>query len=248
MPEPTIKCPNCQTEFQKRSLRCTNCNEIGIHKLYKYVRFYEHSLDILENKRIWFSTGESLNDPFEFSFHLSEMYVNGVSIDAVSLETAIRDMKQLGVLSLSEINDNILMWSHYSESHTGFCIEFERTDSNELGNWDYCAPVQYDDNLPTLKPIELENKKVVSKILTTKSELWSYEREWRILLKKGNLIYPLPGNITGIVFGYRMPVDKRRKIAGILGDTVTYMHAVKSATKFAVDIEPVSLSDLTSAA
>lgn len=246
MPEPTIKCPNCQSEFQKRRLRCTNCNQIIIHKLYKYVRVYDHSLDILKTKRIWFSTAETLNDPFEFSFHLSEMHINGFPINEASLETSIRDMKQLGVLSLSEINDNILMWSHYSESHTGFCIEFERTDSNELGKWDYCMPVLYDDNLPTLKPIELGDKKVVSKILTTKSELWSYEREWRILVGKGNQTYPLPGNITGIVFGYRMPVGKRREIAGILRDTVTYMHTVKSATKFAVDIKPVSLSDLTS--
>ncbi|TVM01463.1 MAG: hypothetical protein CV080_04610, partial [Candidatus Kuenenia stuttgartiensis] len=117
MPEPTIKCLNCQTEFQKRRLRCTNCNEIGIYKLYKYVRFYDRSLDILKNKMIWFSTAEKLNDPFEFSFHLSEMHINGFPIDEVSLETAIRAMKQMGVLPFSEINDNILMWSHYSESH-----------------------------------------------------------------------------------------------------------------------------------
>ncbi|MBE7546548.1 MAG: DUF2971 domain-containing protein [Candidatus Kuenenia stuttgartiensis] len=177
---------------------------------------------------IWFSTAEKLNDPFEFSFHLSEMHINGFPIDEVSLETAIRAMKQMGVLPFSEINDNILMWSHYSESHTGFCIEFERTDSNELGNWDYCMPVLYDDNLPTIKPIELGDKKVVSKILTTKSKLWSYEREWRILVNKGNQIHDLPGNITGIVFGCRMLFAKRREIARILGGAVTYMHAVKA--------------------
>ena len=228
MPEPTIKCLNCQTEFQKRRLRCTNCNEIGIYKLYKYVRFYDRSLDILKNKMIWFSTAEKLNDPFEFSFHLSEMHINGFPIDEVSLETAIRAMKQMGVLPFSEINDNILMWSHYSESHKGFCIEFERTDSNALGNWDHCMPVLYDDNLPAVRPIELGDKKVVSKILTTKSKLWSYEREWRILVNKGNQIHDLPGNITGIVFGCRMLFAKRREIARILGGAVTYMHAVKA--------------------
>ena len=50
------------------------------------------------------------------------------------------------------------MWSHYSESHTGFCIEFERKDDNELGNWDHCVPVLYNENIPTLKPIELSDK------------------------------------------------------------------------------------------
>ena len=101
MPEPLIKCPKCKTEFQKRRLRCTKCNEIGIHKLYKYVRFYDYSLDILKNKRIWCSTEETLNDPFEFSFHLSEMHINGIPINEKSLEEAKRDMKQLELLKIT---------------------------------------------------------------------------------------------------------------------------------------------------
>ncbi|MBF8274986.1 MAG: hypothetical protein HW390_59 [Candidatus Brocadiaceae bacterium] len=138
------------------------------------------------------------------------------------------------------------MWSHYSYSHTGFCIEFERTGSNDLGNGKYCIPVLYDDPLPTFKLMELSDPAVVSKILTTKSSHWSYEREWRILSKDGNQEHPLPGNITGIVFGCQMPSDNRLKIADILGNTVIYMQATKSETKFAIDIKPVSLSDLTS--
>ncbi|MBF8274985.1 MAG: hypothetical protein HW390_58 [Candidatus Brocadiaceae bacterium] len=96
MPEPTIKCPKCQTEFQKRYLRCTKCNEIGIHKLCKYVGFCDRSLKILKDKSIWFPTGESLNDPFEFSFNLSEKHVGGVKINDQSREEAIIDMKQMG--------------------------------------------------------------------------------------------------------------------------------------------------------
>lgn len=243
MPEPTIECGNCHTDFPKRRLRCPQCGQVGIRRLYKYVRFYEHSLDILRNRRIWFSTPERLNDPFEFSFHLTAMHIGRIPIDKVSLEAAVTDMRQYGVLSLSEISDNILMWSHYADSHKGFCIEFERTDSNELGNWDHCLPVLYDEYLPTFAPAELLDKKVVSNILTTKSRLWSYEKEWRILAKKGNQTHPLPGNITGIVFGYRMPVDERREIAEILGDTVTYSQTVKSDTRFAVDIETIALPD-----
>jgi hypothetical protein len=124
MSEPKMMCVNCGTEFAKRIIRCPNCREIGVSKLYKYVRYYEHSLSILKNKSIWFSAAECLNDPFEFGFYCPEMHINGVPIDAASFENAVRTMKRMGVLSLSEINDNILMWSHYSESHTGFCIEF----------------------------------------------------------------------------------------------------------------------------
>ncbi len=153
-------------------------------------------------------------------------------------------MKQMGVLSLSEINNNILMWSHYSESHTGFCIEFERTDSNELGNWEHCAPIIYDQTLPIYNPVDLEKKETVTQILLTKSDLWSYEKEWRIIAKKGNQTHPLPGNITGIIFGYKMPIEKRREIALILGSTVNYMEATKSLTKFEVDITTVIFDEL----
>ena len=248
MTEPTISCPNCQTDFPKRRLRCPKCNEIGVSKLYRYVRFCERSLDILKNKQVWFPTGESLNDPFEFAYHLAKLPVGGVPLDEESLKTANKDMRQLGVLSLTEINDSILMWSHYSDSHTGFCVEFERTDSNELGNWDHCAPVQYDQNLLLFPPLDLLDKKVVSRILTTKSQSWAYEKEWRILAKKGNQKYPLPGNITAIIFGLRMPDKNRREIAEILGDTITYLEAVMSETQYTVNIRSVSQHDLLGAA
>ena len=238
MAEPTMKCTQCGIEFPKRRILCPNCHKIGISKLYIYKRFNEHSLSVLKDKAIWFASAESLNDPFEFGFYCQEMHINGISIDVASFEEAVRTMKQMGVLSLSEINDNILMWSHYSESHTGFCIEFGRSELNELGNWDHCAPVNYDENLPTFKPIELPSIKTVTQILLTKSVLWAYEKEWRIIAKKGNQTYPLPGNITGIIFGYKMSSDKQREIMAILGETVNYMHATKSLTKFAVDITP----------
>ncbi|HDY7526506.1 TPA: DUF2971 domain-containing protein [Vibrio vulnificus] len=34
------------------------------------------------------------------------------------------DIKKIGVVCLSEVENNILMWSHYGEEHRGFCIEF----------------------------------------------------------------------------------------------------------------------------
>jgi len=35
-----------------------------------------------------------------------------------------------GIFCLSEINDSILMWSHYAENHCGFCVEFEGLENN----------------------------------------------------------------------------------------------------------------------
>jgi len=38
----------------------------------------------------------------------------------------------LGILSLSETNSHPLLWSHYADSHRGFCIEYQRTSENNL--------------------------------------------------------------------------------------------------------------------
>lgn len=45
---------------------------------------------------------------------------------AVLLDKIEKGLIDFGVYCLSEVNDNILMWSHYAEEHKGFCIEFER--------------------------------------------------------------------------------------------------------------------------
>lgn len=44
------------------------------------------------------------------------------------LEKIDKGLSDFGVLCLSEIKDSILMWSHYSNDHRGFCIEFENLD------------------------------------------------------------------------------------------------------------------------
>jgi len=38
-----------------------------------------------------------------------------------------RNMSQMGIFSMSAVNDEILLWSHYAEEHRGFCIEFDAT-------------------------------------------------------------------------------------------------------------------------
>jgi hypothetical protein len=136
------------------------------------------------------------------------------------------------------------MWSHYSDSHKGFCVELERTDFNELGNWEHCVPVQYEENVLTFKPSDLLNQKTVTLILITKSINWSYEAEWRIIAKQGNQTYSLPGNITRIIFGCRTSMENQRTIAKILGDDIQYARAKQNDIQYSVDIMPVSFSKL----
>lgn len=241
MPEPSIPCRSrlCNKEFPKRLLHCPACGTVGIEKLYRYLSYDDRTIAIFRDRQIYFPAAHKLNDPFEFQFHLKTSTVHGVAINPTSLKDAKEQMKNYGVLALSEVNDNILMWSHYADKHRGICIEFERTDTNELGNYDHCLPVLYQQELPSFNPLELEDSKAVTQALSTKGEYWKYEREWRILTYESNKHFPLPGNITAVIFGLNMPQKHRDAILSLLGHTVKYFKASLSSRYFALDISSV---------
>lgn len=111
MPEPLIQCRSklCKKEYPKRLLYCPFCDTVGIDKLYRYLSYDDRALSILRDKEIYFPSAHKLNDPFEFQFHLKTSTVHGNVINKASLEDAKRQMKNYGVLALSEVNDNILM-------------------------------------------------------------------------------------------------------------------------------------------
>jgi hypothetical protein len=244
MAEPAITCSPCGQEFPRRELCCPKCGRAGIRYLYKYVRFNDHALSILRERKVWFPTASELNDLFEFEFDLTEFHVGGIPIDKSSFEAAVAEMKSHGVLSLSESCSEPLMWSHYADSNAGFCIRFERTKDSMLGNWNHCVPVNYSSVTPTFRPLELAQRRTVTIVMTTKAKRWSYEREWRVLSHPGNVLYDLPAPVTGIVFGSAMGLQNRKAIAAILGGTVEYAEVRRVAGTYALTINQVLLESL----
>ncbi len=242
MTEPVLKCTNCGSEHERRSLICPECGNPGITSLYKYLSFNQHSLSLIINKEVWFPKAIDVNDPFEFKFMLSSMELHGMAINEASLQDARKDAMQLGVFCLSEINDNILMWSHYASNHTGFCIEFERTKENDLKP-ESCVPVIYpaDDSVPVIDNENLETNSTFAKIATTKSKLWSYEKEWRIISREiGGRTYPLPGGITSVIFGCRMDEHNRNTIRKIIKTDIKYYEAIEDDNQYKFKIKSLS--------
>ena len=134
--------------------------------------------------------------------------------------------EKLGVLSLSEINDSQLMWSHYGKSHTGLVIEFDEThgyftdrkvSADDL--WQL-HKVTYADRRPHTTIIDFD----FEAILLTKHTSWSYEREWKdfrpfnqaseVLQAEPLPIYLFtfpPDSVRSVTFGARMDTNVRAK-------------------------------------
>jgi hypothetical protein len=96
-----------------------------------------------------------------------------------------RLMADTSIFCLSEERDNILLWSHYSRDHTGVAIKFlalQSVDSPLI----LAEPVRYTKVQPRLKYSSLldfgaAREEWIKTITLTKSEVWAYEREWRIV-------------------------------------------------------------------
>ncbi|MDO6612633.1 DUF2971 domain-containing protein [Shewanella sp. 1_MG-2023] len=118
-----------------------------------------------------------------------------------------RNMKNIGVTCFSECNDDHLMWSHYADKQTGFCLEFDTSQKM----FSQVRKVEYPDTYPEINAVNLlVHQKYGTCIdhLYIKSESWEYEKEWRC-------IHPVAGTcckyelnaLTGIYFGPEISKD-----------------------------------------
>ncbi|RJT24036.1 DUF2971 domain-containing protein [Buttiauxella izardii] len=130
-------------------------------------------------------------------------------------------------ISLSSNKNSNLMWSHYADSHKGFCIEFK-------GEYIAATEVTYEKEIPKLNLIDLckmylnlESNEhmgvLIWQALRTKLVEWEYESEYRFQLSndmaprliKGalwmNYDYT-PDFVESIIFGWRMPVEIKNYI------------------------------------
>jgi hypothetical protein len=104
------------------------------------------------------------------------------------------------VLSLCEEYQNILMWSHYADSHRGICIEFDLNAAFEY--WRRVLPVQYLHHYPYVLGTEISVSEL-SAIYLSKSTQWTYEKEWRFIneLKTPGLLEFPEESISGVILG-----------------------------------------------
>lgn len=104
------------------------------------------------------------------------------------------------------------MWSHYSERHTGFCLEFRATSTTPF--FGKAQKVKYCETYPKVRFFRSSRDEKMEAILLTKANFWKYEQEWRIIdHHDGPGIYTFPaGLLTGVILGCQMPKENKQKI------------------------------------
>ncbi|WP_444936035.1 DUF2971 domain-containing protein [Microbulbifer sp. JMSA004] len=158
-------------------------------------------------------------------------------VEDTSIKKHMNEARESGVFSLSEKNDDILMWAHYANNHTGFCVEFERKniENNFLSHF-MCRKVSYTSEYPNLNRII----DLLDVNLFTKAKGWEYEAEWRLVAKRGNVILPLPAPITAIYFGLRSNEESVKTVKNIFRDNkVQFYIAKRKQGEFAIEFEEI---------
>jgi hypothetical protein len=143
----------------------------------------------------------------------------------------------IGILSLAEKRDNLLMWAHYARSHEGLAIEFDLSDGFFYNG--PLAKVKYSHKRPSLNSIDdYEKPESLERILVTKSVCWEYEKEWRYFLplskaqkripcKNDYSIYLFalpPSAIKSLVLGCRMADSMESEVRRILEAKAEFSH------------------------
>jgi hypothetical protein len=137
--------------------------------LYKYrgIKEMRYFVDIILNQRLYAAPYLDLNDPMEGHY----LYSRG-ELDSDVRELIRGQKEKLRICSLSKVNDNELMWAHYSEGHRGVAIGLEIDEIKH-----YVEPIEY-DGFPQVDRLNIHNLTAIE-ILTHKLEVWSYEEEVR---------------------------------------------------------------------
>lgn len=231
--------------------------------LYRYFSFKNISQvrEIFRHNELYFPNVYQLNDPFDLKARPSEAKVgNGINShihklkaeflnsDPIELEKAWElahsgFIEKIGILSMSEKNDDILMWSYYADGHKGFCLKFKI--SSEMPFPRPPLKVEYKKSYPLVKWIQGgENYELADTILRTKSDQWQHEAEWRIIFTDGHGHRELPPeSLAGIIFGAAMPKPDTIKIAKMVAEGKSNPQLFRAKLKqyeFGLDIIPVS--------
>lgn len=208
---------------------------------------YTNRLEILVNSSLRFTQPDQLNDPLESHPNFKELIEDikkrktaGLdSTTAAKISDAIEKNAphdiasmiselNIGFLSLTNIPDNELMWSHYADSHKGFVLGFDgdhqffkRDNPRKITG---LRLVKYSSTRIIPPDAGFVPSDLAEVLFFTKSTDWSYEGEVRVMADLANAdIKPTtrtgvylfqfpPEALLEVIFGINTPDTVKQEI------------------------------------
>ena len=166
-------------------------------------------------------------------------------------------LPRLRVFSVSEEKDNLLLWAHYGESHTGVVFEFLvlPQEDNPLC---VAEPVIYSEAPPSLHTQEdwidetmgisnLNHEELYFRYAYVKSDVWAYEKEWRVwdlIPERQEALYseyPLRDKeIAAVYLGCKISPDDKTELLTLMSQKQPHakiFQARKASDEFRLDFQ-----------
>lgn len=161
--------------------------------------------------------------------------------EKVSLKTQEKILQSIRIYCVSTINNDILMWSHYSDNHKGICYEFDFSQSSLPEP----LPAVYQDEYPKININATAEE--YSQALRVKFTSWKYENEYRIIkqFRAGEpTVIKLENNVlSGLIMGCEMTENDKKHILELneqRSKPIDLYEAVKNNKSFIIDLKKVS--------
>jgi hypothetical protein len=169
-------------------------------------------------------------------------------------------LRRFRLLSLCVEGRNPLFWSHYADSHRGVALEFDAYFTEGV-SFASATPVKYWKRVPRAysrkdfieNALDLralpDTARTLVPLVLTKSQEWSYEKEWRIVRIATKMERSLfadlafsPQSLSRIFLGCRISIRNRQAIERLAtGDFahVEIHQARQSPTRFALEFDRI---------
>ncbi len=150
-----------------------------------------------------------------------------------------------GIFSMTKNKTDILMWSHYANSHKGFCVGINKS-ALSLINFTQLKSIDYSNSFPK-RPMFVKHEdsnKYLLKLVATKSKHWEYEDEIRFISFKPRSVVVMPTDfIQEIIFGASMSDEHKKEITDLRNKkypTAKIFQAELDRNKFKINLKALT--------
>lgn len=219
-------------------------------ELYSFYPVGDHHIEDLQKFRISLSDPYTFNDPvdcpvFEWlkqqemleypeRIRLIRKMYSDIRIRCFVSSPPFHSLPNLFPKASSFVQEygNILMWSHYADSHKGYCVKY-RFVENFFGSDNRGSSVLFLDKVKYILDMNVSKSKMqinLEESFFVKHKSWDYEQEMRLIYfdkdETSDSYHKVPmldGMITDIYFGVHCKEsDKLRIIEALRGKKVQY--------------------------